>query len=169
MARHLCRRPSKRRRVIGASRAAGIPQRCSVCRACQYHTTIGPFFLPAAHGFDPLVAPWTSLAVESILELPPTGRNAAITMSTEDSNRPFEGSGHVNPYDQFLLFGDSITQQAASQEAGFAFAPALQDGMSDGIPARAESAAFLVLLLLANVITICMFCFYPCPGNAFTA
>ena len=32
------------------------------------------------------------------------------------------------PYDQFILFGDSITQQACSQELGFAFQPALQDG-----------------------------------------
>ena len=30
--------------------------------------------------------------------------------------------------DQFILFGDSITQQACSQELGFAFQPALQDG-----------------------------------------
>lgn len=34
------------------------------------------------------------------------------------------------PYDQFLLFGDSITQQAGCQDRGFAFAPALQDGNS---------------------------------------
>lgn len=32
------------------------------------------------------------------------------------------------PYDQFLLFGDSLTQQSCSQAEGFAFAPALQDG-----------------------------------------
>jgi hypothetical protein len=32
------------------------------------------------------------------------------------------------PYDQFLLFGDSITQQSGCQDLGFAFAPALQDG-----------------------------------------
>jgi len=32
------------------------------------------------------------------------------------------------PYDQFLLFGDSITEQSGTQERGFAFAPALQDG-----------------------------------------
>ena len=32
------------------------------------------------------------------------------------------------PYDQFLLFGDSITQQSASQDRGFAFMPALQNG-----------------------------------------
>ena len=32
------------------------------------------------------------------------------------------------PYDQFLLFGDSITQFSCSQERGFAFTPALQDG-----------------------------------------
>ncbi|CAF9924581.1 MAG: hypothetical protein ALECFALPRED_002790 [Alectoria fallacina] len=31
------------------------------------------------------------------------------------------------PYDQFLLFGDSITQQSCSQADGFAFSPALQD------------------------------------------
>ena len=34
------------------------------------------------------------------------------------------------PYDQFLLFGDSITQQSCSQVNGFAFCPALQDGMT---------------------------------------
>ena len=32
------------------------------------------------------------------------------------------------PYDQFLLFGDSITEQAGCQDRGFAFAAALQDG-----------------------------------------
>jgi hypothetical protein len=32
------------------------------------------------------------------------------------------------PYDQILLFGDSITEQSGCQERGFAFAPALQDG-----------------------------------------
>ena len=30
--------------------------------------------------------------------------------------------------DQFVLLGDSITQQACSQELGFAFQPALQNG-----------------------------------------
>ncbi|KAI9691438.1 MAG: hypothetical protein M1822_007509 [Bathelium mastoideum] len=30
------------------------------------------------------------------------------------------------PYDQFILFGDSITQQSGAQEKGFGFAPALQ-------------------------------------------
>ena len=34
------------------------------------------------------------------------------------------------PYDQFLLFGDSLTQQSCSQAEGFAFTPALQDGMT---------------------------------------
>ena len=34
------------------------------------------------------------------------------------------------PYDQFMLFGDSLFQQSCSQEAGFAFCPALQDGMT---------------------------------------
>ena len=34
------------------------------------------------------------------------------------------------PYDQFLLFGDSITQQSFDQAEGFAFGPALQNGMN---------------------------------------
>ena len=34
-------------------------------------------------------------------------------------------------YDQFILFGDSITQQSGSQNTGFGFAPALQNGKSD--------------------------------------
>jgi hypothetical protein len=32
--------------------------------------------------------------------------------------------------EKFVLFGDSITQQSASQEKGFAWTPALQDGKS---------------------------------------
>ncbi|KAL9083772.1 MAG: hypothetical protein Q9165_008382 [Trypethelium subeluteriae] len=31
------------------------------------------------------------------------------------------------PYDQFILFGDSITEKSGSQDKGFGFAPALQD------------------------------------------
>jgi hypothetical protein len=34
--------------------------------------------------------------------------------------------------EQFVLFGDSITQQSASQAKGFAWTPALQDGMRQG-------------------------------------
>jgi hypothetical protein len=37
-----------------------------------------------------------------------------------------QGSGGA--YDQFLLFGDSITEQSDCQDRGFALAPALQDG-----------------------------------------
>jgi hypothetical protein len=51
-------------------------------------------------------------------------------MSTDDED--LDGSWPAmildKPYDQFLLFGDSITQQAGCQDRGFAFAPALQDG-----------------------------------------
>jgi len=35
----------------------------------------------------------------------------------------------TGPLDQILLFGDSITEQSASQQRGFAFMPALQDGI----------------------------------------
>ena len=31
------------------------------------------------------------------------------------------------PYGQIILFGDSITEQSANQEYGFAFMPALQN------------------------------------------
>ncbi|KAL4764856.1 SGNH/GDSL hydrolase family protein [Aspergillus foveolatus] len=34
------------------------------------------------------------------------------------------------PYDQFVLFGDSITQMSSSQDQGFGFQPALQDAYS---------------------------------------
>jgi isoamyl acetate esterase len=36
--------------------------------------------------------------------------------------------GLYQPYDQFILFGDSITEMSSSQELGFAFHAALQDG-----------------------------------------
>jgi hypothetical protein len=32
------------------------------------------------------------------------------------------------PYDQFILFGDSITQMSSDQSMGFGFHAALQDG-----------------------------------------
>jgi hypothetical protein len=41
-----------------------------------------------------------------------------ITTQDEDAGRP---------YDQFILFGDSITQMACNQELGFAFHAALQE------------------------------------------
>lgn len=42
-------------------------------------------------------------------------------MATQEDNL-------YQPYDQFVLFGDSITQQACSQTPGFGFFSALQDG-----------------------------------------
>lgn len=42
-------------------------------------------------------------------------------MATQEDNL-------YQPYDQFVLFGDSITQQACSQTLGFGFFSALQDG-----------------------------------------
>ena len=47
---------------------------------------------------------------------------------SNDSLDGHEGQGSQRQtYDQFILFGDSITQQAESQEKGFAFAPALRN------------------------------------------
>lgn len=39
------------------------------------------------------------------------------------------GSEYV-PYDQFLIFGDSITQGSANADGGFGLFPALSHGMS---------------------------------------
>ncbi|CDM27082.1 hypothetical protein DTO013E5_4267 [Penicillium roqueforti] len=42
-----------------------------------------------------------------------------------------DGDGNAfKPYDQFILFGDSITQMACNQELGFAFHAALQESYS---------------------------------------
>lgn len=43
-----------------------------------------------------------------------------ITTQDEDANRP---------YDQFILFGDSITEMSHDQSLGFAFGAGLQHGM----------------------------------------
>lgn len=51
-------------------------------------------------------------------------------MSTDGLSRPEDVEYDYKPYDQFILFGDSITQGSSSQERGFGFQPALQDGES---------------------------------------
>ncbi|KAI9369609.1 SGNH hydrolase-type esterase domain-containing protein [Aspergillus egyptiacus] len=43
---------------------------------------------------------------------------------------PSADEGLYKPYDQFILFGDSITQFSSSQEMGFGFQSALQDAYS---------------------------------------
>jgi hypothetical protein len=57
-------------------------------------------------------------------------KSEADQMSTDDDLTvdPWMNTMIDKPYDQFLLFGDSITQQSGCQDRGFAFAPALQDG-----------------------------------------
>lgn len=54
------------------------------------------------------------------------------------------------PYDQFLLFGDSITEQSASQDRGFAFMPALQNGMI--VPYFHLTEPFLHSMLLSEYV-----------------
>lgn len=39
-----------------------------------------------------------------------------------------ESEDVCKPYDQFILFGDSITQMSCNQAVGFAFAAELQEG-----------------------------------------
>lgn len=40
------------------------------------------------------------------------------------------------PYDQFILFGDSLFQHSSSQERGYSLAPALQAGKSPEVHSR---------------------------------
>lgn len=60
-----------------------------------------------------------------------SARPKAENMSTDDQafGQPCISIATDKQYDQFVLFGDSITQQSGCQDRGFAFAPALQDGM----------------------------------------
>lgn len=44
------------------------------------------------------------------------------------SELPFLTDDEKGPYEQFILFGDSITQMSCSQDLGFAWTPALQNG-----------------------------------------
>lgn len=57
------------------------------------------------------------------------GRSSTERMSTEESGPAgLEESLSFLPYEQFILFGDSITEFSCSQEQGFGFHPALQNG-----------------------------------------
>jgi hypothetical protein len=38
------------------------------------------------------------------------------------------------PYDQFILFGDSLTQMSSSQDGDFGYQPVLQGGMLRLLP-----------------------------------
>lgn len=50
--------------------------------------------------------------------------------SIEEGTSASSAQGRLyQPYDQFLLFGDSITEFSCNQSMGFAFHPALQDCM----------------------------------------
>lgn len=51
-----------------------------------------------------------------------TGAESDINMSNVQPKPKYK------PYDQIILFGDSITQMSSSQEDGFGFQAALQDG-----------------------------------------
>lgn len=49
-------------------------------------------------------------------------------MSALDTPPAHEGV--AKPYDQVILFGDSITQMSYNQEVGFGFGAQLQEGIS---------------------------------------
>lgn len=51
------------------------------------------------------------------------------------------------PYDQFILFGDSITQMSSDQSMGFGFQPALQDGKVSPVCMACYLDLFSMLIL----------------------
>ncbi|MCJ1469052.1 hypothetical protein MMC07_007684 [Pseudocyphellaria aurata] len=50
-----------------------------------------------------------------------------LLCTTQPTSQKPSSTAMTGPYDQFILFGDSITQQSCDQEEGFAFTPALQN------------------------------------------
>lgn len=56
-----------------------------------------------------------ALSLPAYKDLSMTG----ITIQAEEAGRP---------YDQFILFGDSITEMSFNQDLGFAFGAGLQEG-----------------------------------------
>lgn len=49
-------------------------------------------------------------------------------LNSSNSKIPFLTDYEKGPYEQFILFGDSITQMSCAQDLGFAWTPALQNG-----------------------------------------
>jgi hypothetical protein len=72
------------------------------------------------------MAPILSFVVLFFILSLQTFQSAAMSFGSPQTPIHTEDS---KAYDQFILFGDSITEQSGSQQRGFAFAPALQDGM----------------------------------------
>lgn len=61
-------------------------------------------------------------------ELPPLPVNNAQMVISSNSEISFLADDEKGPYEQFILFGDSITQMSCTQDLGFAWTPALQNG-----------------------------------------
>lgn len=57
-------------------------------------------------------------------------QNAQMTVCSLpfEQQIPFLTNYEKGPYEQFILFGDSITQMSCTQDLGFAWTPALQNG-----------------------------------------
>lgn len=83
----------------------------------NYTHPVGPYSdsLPITSLPLPLCQDWIEIV---ILHLNMT---IITTPQTEDAGKP---------YDQFILFGDSITQMSYNQDNGFGFGAQLQEGMS---------------------------------------
>jgi hypothetical protein len=53
---------------------------------------------------------------------------AAETATSTPAAAPVPPAQATGPYDQFILFGDSLMEFSANQALGFGFMPALQHG-----------------------------------------
>ena len=60
----------------------------------------------------------------------------------------------IGPYGQIILFGDSITEQSADQERGFAFMPALQNSRSNSRTTAFPCYVYHVLVI-SMLIPVC--------------
>lgn len=74
-----------------------------------------------------LTCPFRLQSVILTILLRPVGRKTSVVMS--HSGLPNALAEDLVTFDQFILLGDSITQNASNQESGFGFVPALAHGM----------------------------------------
>lgn len=77
----------------------------------------------------PFVVVLAVFAAQFFLRFLPNGYHffSQFLCTTQHQSEGSLRTAMTGPYDQFILFGDSITQQSCNQDQGFALTPALQD------------------------------------------
>lgn len=93
-----------------------------------------PFSLVNNSGYVPFgglqTCEFRSNTSHQTAQLPASTRspNDSMPNYSLDSKIPFLTDYEKGPYEQFILFGDSVTQMSCAQDLGFAWTPALQNG-----------------------------------------